>query len=343
MNEVIIYAVSSLGVLAIVAAVILYFVAQKFKVFEDPRIDDVEEILPSANCGGCGYAGCRAFAEAIVKKGSMDGFNCPVGGGDLMMDIGKVLGLEAELSEPQIAVVRCNGSITNSPAKIKFDGIQSCASASSVFSGEGGCSHGCLGLGDCVESCDFDAIHINPETMLPEVTNNCVACNACVLACPKDLIELRNVGKKERRIFVACMNEEKGAPAKKNCEVACIGCSKCFKVCPFDAIEMVNNRAYIDFEKCKLCRKCEPVCPTNAIHEINFPLRKVKPATDKKTEPAIKESPKEKEHATVAISDEKTTTEDSKPRMTIDSSINKVDEPAKEDSKPSDNNSEIKA
>lgn len=284
MNEVIIYAVGSLGILAIVSAVILYFVAQKFKVFEDPRIDDVEEILPSANCGGCGYAGCRAFAEAIVKAGNMEGFKCPVGGADVMLSVGKVLGLEAEITEPQIAVVRCNGSTVNSPAKVKYDGIASCASAATLYSGEGGCSYGCLGLGDCEVSCDFDAIHINPETMLPEVTSNCVACNACVVACPKDIIELRNVGKKERRIFVSCVNEEKGAPSKKNCDVACIGCSKCFNVCPFDAIVMKNNRAYIDFEKCKLCRKCAPVCPTNAIHEINFPLKKLKPEVDSKTD-----------------------------------------------------------
>lgn len=281
MNEVILYSVGSLGTLSIVAAIILYFVAQKFKVFEDPRIDDVEEILPSANCGGCGYAGCRAFAEALVKAGTMEGFNCPVGGSDVMVDVGKALGLEADIAEPQIAVVRCNGTVDNSPAKVKYDGISSCAAAATIYSGEGGCSFGCLGLGDCEESCEFDAIHVNPKTMIPEVTNNCVACNACIIACPKDIIELRNVGKKERRIFVSCINEEKGAPAKKNCTVACIGCSKCFNVCPFDAIEMKNNRAYIDYDKCKLCRKCVPVCPTEAIHEINFPLKKVKPATDK--------------------------------------------------------------
>ena len=285
MNEVILYAVGSLGTLAIVSAIILYFVAQKFKVFEDPRIDDVEEILPSANCGGCGYAGCRAFAEALVKAGNMEGFNCPVGGADLMIDVGKSLGLEAVIAEPQIAVVRCSGTVDNSPAKVKYDGISSCAAAATIYSGEGGCSFGCLGLGDCEESCEFDAIHVNPKTMIPEVTNNCVACNACIIACPKDIIELRNVGKKERRIYVSCINEEKGAPAKKNCTVACIGCSKCFKVCPFDAIEMKNNRAYIDYEKCKLCRKCVVVCPTDAIHEINFPLRKIKTDDEKKAAP----------------------------------------------------------
>lgn len=330
MNEVIIYSVSSLGILAIVASVILFFVAQKFKVFEDPRIDDVEEVLPSANCGGCGYAGCRAFAEAIVKKGNLEGMNCPVGGGETMMTVGKVLGWEAEITEPQIAVVRCNGSLANSPKKVEYDGISSCAAAATVFSGEGGCSFGCLGLGDCVAACDFDAIHINPETMLPEVNNNCVACNACVVACPKDIIELRNVGKKERRIFVACVNEEKGAPAKKNCEVACIGCSKCANVCPFDAIEMKNNRAYIDFEKCKLCRKCAPVCPTNAIHEINFPLKIVKPteegaesvaktkASEVKAEVNVEAKPKVEKHVV-------------------------AEAPAKTEEKPSAENEETKA
>lgn len=282
MSEIILYAVLALGVLAIVAAVILYFVAQKFKVYEDPRIDDVEESLPSANCGGCGYAGCRAFAEAIVKSGTLEGFNCPVGGSDVMAAVGKVMGLEAAQSEPQIAVVRCNGTPTNSPSKIKYEGISSCSFAHGMFGGEGGCSFSCLGLGDCVASCEFDAIHMNPETHLPEVSNNCVACNACVTACPRDIIELRNVGKKERRIFVSCVNEDKGGAAKKNCAVACIGCSKCFKECPFDAIEMKNNRAYIDYEKCKICRKCVGVCPTGAIHEINFPLKKLKPAADKK-------------------------------------------------------------
>lgn len=284
MNEVLIYAVVSLGAIGIIAAIILYFVAQKFKVFEDPRIDEVEEVLPSANCGGCGYAGCRAFAEGMVKAGNMEGFNCPVGGSEVMQQVAAILGLVADVTEPKIAVIRCNGSFKNSPKKVEYDGIATCASASVLYSGDGGCSFGCLGLADCVVSCDFDAIHMNPETGLPEVNNKCVACGACVIACPRDIIELRNVGKKERRIFVSCINEEKGAPAKKNCSVACIACSKCFNVCPFEAIEMKNNRAYIDFDKCKLCRKCVEVCPTEAIHEINFPLKKLVTKDDKEKE-----------------------------------------------------------
>jgi Na+-translocating ferredoxin:NAD+ oxidoreductase RNF subunit RnfB len=280
-NDVVIYAVASLGIIGAVAAVILYFVAQKFKVIEDPRIDEVEEELPSANCGGCGFAGCRAYAEAIVnqaeKEGNLEGLNCPVGGNDVMAEVAKILGLEVEEQDPLIAVVRCNGSFANSPKKVSYEGATSCAFVHNLFAGNGGCPYGCLGEGDCVKACTFDAIHINPETGLPEVNDKCVACGACVDACPRDIIELRPKGKKDRRIFVSCINQEKGGPARKNCSVACIGCGKCVKVCPFDAITLENNLAYIDPIKCKLCRKCVPECPTNAIHELNFPPRKPKP------------------------------------------------------------------
>lgn len=283
MNDIVLFALLTMGLLGATLAVILYFVAQKFKVIEDPKIDLVEDALPKANCGGCGYPGCRNFAEVTVKsaneKQNLEGLNCPVGGNAVMKQVAAILGLEVEEKEPLIAVIRCNGSKANSPAKVQFDGASSCAFAHNLFAGEGGCQFGCLGLGDCVDSCDFDAIHMNPETGLPVVNDKCVACGACVKACPRGIIELRNKGKKDRRIFVSCINKEKGGPAKKNCSVACIGCSKCFQVCPYEAITMANNLAYIDFEKCKLCRKCVEVCPTDAIHELNFPLRKVKAET----------------------------------------------------------------
>ena len=278
MNDVILYAVISLSAIGVAAAVILYFVAQKFKVIEDPKIDEVEDALPSANCGGCGYAGCRAFAEGIVNAGSLEGFNCPVGGNDVMGLVGKIMGLEVEEKDPMIAVLRCSGSVKNAPKKVEYDGPATCAFAHNLYSGESGCPYGCLGLGDCVVVCDFDALYIDEETGLPTVVEDkCVACGACVKACPRDIFELRKKGKKSRRIFVSCINEEKGAPAKKNCSVACIGCGKCVKACAFDAITLKNNLAYIDYEKCKLCRKCVPVCPTNAIHELHFPPRKPRP------------------------------------------------------------------
>ncbi|MEA3504727.1 MAG: RnfABCDGE type electron transport complex subunit B [Bacteroidota bacterium] len=280
MDAIIIYAVVSLAGIGVAAAVILFFIAQKFKVIEDPRIDDVEEALPSANCGGCGFAGCRAFAEAIVKNNSLEGMNCPVGGADVMKTVAGIVGLVAEEKLPEIAVVRCNGNRTNAPKKVDYDGPMTCEFAHSLSSGESGCPNGCLGLGDCVEACDFEAIFMDPDTGLPVVNDKCIACGACVEACPRDIIELRPKGKKDRRIFVSCVNTEKGAPAKKNCSVACIGCGKCAKVCNFDAITIKNNLAYIDPDKCKLCRKCVEVCPTNAIHELNFPARKPKPVKE---------------------------------------------------------------
>jgi len=277
MNPVLLYTIVSLSGIGIIAAIILYAVAQRFKVFEDPNIDLVEDALPAANCGGCGYPGCRNFAEACVKSVDMSGLYCPVGGNDTMNKVAELLGKQAEEQDPLVAVIRCSGSFEHRPRTNIYDGPGSCAIASSLYSGDTGCSFGCLGFGDCVESCDFNAIHMNPETGLPVVIDDkCTACGACVEACPKDIIELRKKNKRDRKIFVSCINEEKGGIAKKSCKVACIGCSKCFKVCPYDAITMGNFLAYIDPVKCKLCRKCVVECPTDSILEINFPPRKEK-------------------------------------------------------------------
>lgn len=283
MNDVLLYSILTLGILGLGASVILYFVAQKFKVYEDPLNGEVNEVLPQANCGGCGYAGCSNFAESCVKsakeKNSIEGLFCPVGGNEVMNKVAGILSLQAEEKKPMIAVVRCNGSHTNSPSKVKFEGASKCSFANNLFSGEGGCPFGCLGLGDCVSSCEFGALSINAETGLPEVNDKCVACGACVKACPRSIIELRPKGPKGKRIYVSCVNEEKGAVAMKNCAVSCIGCQKCFKTCPHEAISMKTNLAFIDGEKCKLCRKCVEVCPKGSILEINFPPRKPKEET----------------------------------------------------------------
>ena len=261
--------------LGAISAVILYFVAQKFKVYEDPRNGQVEEVLPGANCGGCGYPGCKGFADACVKAESLDGLLCPVGGTPVMVKVATILGKEVIESTPKVAVIRCNGTCNNRVKTNTYDGAKSCAIEASLYGGDTGCSFGCLGNGDCIKACAFGAIQMNTETGLPEIDEEkCTGCGACVKACPKMIIELRKKGPKSRRIFVSCMNKDKGGIARKACTAACIGCGKCAKECPFDAITVENNLAYIDDNKCRLCRKCEAVCPTGAIHAINFPLRK---------------------------------------------------------------------
>ena len=282
MTTTIIYTIISLCAIGIASAVILYIVAQKFKVEEDPRIDTVESILPGANCGGCGKPGCRGFAEATVKATSLDGLFCPVGGAETMTKVAAALGMEVTVQTPQIAVVRCNGTCDHRQRTSQYDGYKSCAIEHSLYRGETDCTFGCLGCGDCVTACPFDAIHMDTNG-LPVVTDEkCVACGACVKACPRNIIELRNKGPKDRRVFVCCVNKDKGNIARKACTVACIGCGKCEKECPFEAITLENNLAYIDFRKCRLCRKCVSVCPTHAIHEVNFPPRKItEPAEEK--------------------------------------------------------------
>ena len=271
----ILIAILSLGAIGAISAIILYLVAQKFKIYEDPRNALVTEVLPGANCGGCGYPGCQGFADACVKSESLEGMMCPVGGTVVMSKVASILGKEVASTAPMIATVRCNGNCTNRVHTNIYNGAASCAIVSTLYAGETGCSFGCLGCGDCVNACQFDAIHINPEASLPEVDEEkCTACGACVKACPKMIIELRKKGPKSRRIFVSCVNKDKGSIARKVCTAACIGCGKCEKTCPFGAITVENNLAYIDDNKCRLCRKCVEVCPTGAILSLNFPPKK---------------------------------------------------------------------
>lgn len=271
-------AVLVLGAIALVSAVVLYVVSQKFAVKEDPRIPQVLDVLPGANCGGCGFAGCSGMADALVKgadNGSVEGLLCPVGGQAVMSQVADLLGIAVANTEARVAVVRCNGSCEHRPRIAEYDGLRTCAAMNSTGAGETGCGFGCLGCGDCVNACNFDAIHMNPETGLPEVDEEkCTSCGACVKACPRHIIELRKKGPKGRRVYVQCVNKDKGAVAKKACEVACIGCGKCQKVCKFEAITVENNLSYIDPNKCRLCTKCVDECPTGAIVKVNFPVKK---------------------------------------------------------------------
>ncbi len=268
----IIWTIAIIALLGLVLAVVLFVVAERFKVEEDPRIDEVEKVMPGANCGGCGFAGCRAFADAAVKAPNLDNNYCPVGGNEVMKKVAAILGYEVKEKAPMVAVVRCNGTCEARPRTNDYDGYASCRVKAALYSGDTGCSFGCLGCGDCVAACQFGALSMDPVTGLPVVDQEkCTACGACVKACPKAIIELRPKGPRGMRMYVSCVNKDKGPGVKKACENACIGCSICFKTCTHGAIVFENNVAYIDPEKCKLCRECEAVCPTGAIHGVNFP------------------------------------------------------------------------
>ena len=272
MTGTILFTICTLVALGLLFAVVLYFVAQKFKVEEDPRIEIVESILPGANCGGCGQAGCHAFAENVVKAPGMEGFFCPVGGNPVMTKVAEALGRTVAEKAPMVAVMRCRGTFANRARTNEYDGYPSCKVMSSLYAGDTACKWGCLGKGDCQAVCQFGAVKVNPETGVAEVDEDkCTACGACVKACPKGVLELRAKGFKNRRVYVGCINKDKGALTRKACGVGCIGCGKCVKTCPFGAIKLENNVAYIDFTVCKMCRKCVEACPTHAINEVNFP------------------------------------------------------------------------
>ena len=178
--------------IGLLLALALFLVARRFRVEEDPRIDHVEHVMPGANCGGCGFAGCRAFAQAAVAAENLEDVYCPVGGNDVMKQVAAILGHEVVEKAPMVAVVRCNGSCAARPKTSVYDGMASCRVKAALYPGDTGCAYGCLGCGDCVAACRFGALSMDPETGLPVVDETkCTACGACVKACPKTLIELR--------------------------------------------------------------------------------------------------------------------------------------------------------
>lgn len=297
MTTTIIWTVAIITVLGLVLAFALYLIAQRFKVEEDPRIDLVEKAMPGANCGGCGFAGCRAFAQAAVEAADPDTVFCPVGGNATMKEVARILGREVKEKAPAVAVVRCDGSCANRPKTNEYDGMASCKVKAALYAGDTGCRYGCLGCGDCVQACQFGALSMDPQTGLPVVDEEkCTSCGACVKVCPKAIIEIRPKGPKGMRLFVSCVNKDKGPAVKKACAAACIGCGICVKTCTRDAIVLEGNVAWIDPAKCKLCRECEAMCPTGAIHAVNFP----KPLDKEAVKARIKERQKKAAEAAAA-------------------------------------------
>ncbi|MGL4797852.1 MAG: RnfABCDGE type electron transport complex subunit B [Cellulosilyticaceae bacterium] len=241
----------------------LGFAAKKFAVPVDERVEQIKEHLPGANCGGCGFAGCDAFAKAVVAGEAPVG-GCPVSNDTQRQGIAQVMGQEVGESEAIVAIVRCKGTKEAAREKYQYEGVRSCQDAHLVHGGPKGCQYGCLGMGSCVEACSFDALTI--EDGIAKVDKaKCKACGACIKACPRHLIY---IGKASDTYQVQCMSRDKGKDVKAWCSVGCIGCGICLKQCEVGAITVTNQYATIDPAKCIACGKCEVKCPTKAIHMI---------------------------------------------------------------------------
>jgi Na+-translocating ferredoxin:NAD+ oxidoreductase RNF subunit RnfB len=252
--------VAIIGGMGIVLGIILGIAAVLFHVEQDPKIGQIRECLPGANCGGCGFAGCDALAEAIATgKSPVNG--CPVGGAAAAEKIGAIMGVAAGESVKQTAFVMCNGSCDAAKDKYEYFGEKDCGLEASLNGGHKACSYGCLGDGSCVKACAFDAIHVVNGVAVVD-KDKCVACGACVSTCPKHLIELVPY---DNLIRVACSSHDMPKASKENCANACMGCSICAKNCQFDAVHIDKFLAKVDYSKCTQCGACTEKCPTKAI------------------------------------------------------------------------------
>lgn len=245
-------------VIGIAAGVILSLSAKFFSVPTNPKIEQVRDALPGANCGGCGYSGCDGYAEAIVNGADIT--LCSAGGADTVKSIGAIMGVEAGNVRSKVAAVRCSGTEDCAVKRFEYRGLASCKAAATVSGGSNACSHSCLGLGDCVEVCENDALSIvNGIAKVNPL--NCIACRKCAAVCPRGIIDIVNADSRA----VKCSSTDKGAVTRKVCSAGCIGCGKCAKACEAGAIKLENNLAHIDAELCTNCGKCESECPVKVI------------------------------------------------------------------------------
>jgi len=258
-------ALATMGGLGLFFAVFLAFADKKLKVEENPKVQQIYEMIPNANCGACGCAGCYDFAVKVVE-GKVPPEGCLVGGADLAVEIGKILGVEVGQATRYVARVLCKGGNLEARRKnVVYEGPQSCATMALVSGGDKLCLYGCLGGGDCVEACQFNAIYMN-DNGLPEVIEDlCVGCGMCAKACPRNIIEMHPI---ERNVFVFCKNQDDPKKARTVCSVACIGCGICARKSE-GAIAMENNLAFIkDYDLIDTSKIPFEKCPTKAIHFI---------------------------------------------------------------------------
>lgn len=252
--------------LGVLMAGVLALASRKLYVYEDPRIDDVEDMLPHANCGACGQPGCRPFAEALVK-GEGDPALCTPNSADMTTAIADFLGVELGEHVKRVARLACAGGAHVAYFRAEYSGLDTCRAAAVVSGGGKGCTWGCLGLADCELSCEFDAIHMDKFGLPVVDEDNCVACNDCVEVCPKELFSIQPV---DHHLWVACKSLAEGDEAEHECEVACTACARCVVDAPEGLIEIKDNLAVVDYSRNELASKVAiERCPTGAIVWIN--------------------------------------------------------------------------
>ncbi len=263
----IIIAVAVVAGIGAVCAVMLVLAARFFSVKEDETYVAVRELLPGANCGACGYAGCDGYAKALAEdKDNVKTNLCIPGGDGVSRQISNLLGVEFADVIEQVAVVHCRGDCAHTTKKMEYEGISTCRAAKTLYGGHGSCSYGCIGFGDCVAVCPQNAIHIMDGIAHIEASV-CVGCGLCAHACPSGLITLMG---DEERALVTCNNTEKGAVTKSKCDIGCIGCKKCEKTCEKGAVKVVDNLARIDYDICDGCGACASACPVGCIVIADF-------------------------------------------------------------------------
>ena len=259
-----------LGTMGLLFGAILAYASKKFAIEVDGRVEKILEVLPGANCGGCGFPGCGRLASAIVE-GKSDINGCPVGGSSVSEKIGDIMGVKASIGEQIVAKVICKGTCENSKYKYVYEGISDCRAAADLNFGPKSCNYGCLGLGTCKEVCQFGAIEIKDGLSIIN-EEKCVMCGKCLEVCPKSIIIKKPIG---QETVVECNSHDFGKFVKEKCSVGCIGCGKCLKVCPVDAILIENKVAKINFDKCIQCKRCVETCPTKVISGDISDRRKV--------------------------------------------------------------------
>jgi len=263
---ILLYAALALGGIGVIFGVLLSVAAKVFAVEVDERVENINEVLPGANCGACGYAGCTNFAEAVCK-GEADVSGCIPGGKDVSQEIAGLLGQECGDQVPLVAKVYCVGDRQNSKVRFSYHGSLSCKHADKVAGGFKACSYGCLGLGDCVKVCPFDAMVMGDQE-LPEIDPDaCVGCGACAKACPRDIIKI--IPQDFKYYQVLCSSRERGKAVLSACSAGCNACKACVKACPQEAITLENNLAVIDMKKCDGCGECVAKCRQGTIRILD--------------------------------------------------------------------------